>query len=89
MADKLTFVITLTDDLTDMNEPVLLIGQKSLDLKDKTIGDKLAINQTNLQSLEIKELIKLESQIPIQSLDSFKTKIGSFPDFPIASQKLY
>ena len=72
MADKLTFVITLTDDLTDMNEPVLLIG-KSLNLDGKNIGDKLAINDTNLQNLEIKELIKLESQIPIQSLDSFET----------------
>ena len=79
MADKLTFVITLTDDLTDMNEPVLLIGQKSLDLDGKNIGDKLAINQTNLQNLEIKELIKLESQIPIQSLDSFETSTSSYP----------
>ena len=79
MADKLTFVITLTDDLTDMNEPVLLIGQKSLDLDSKNIGDKLAINQTNLQNLEIKELIKLESQIPIQSLDSFETSTSSYP----------
>lgn len=79
MADKLTFVITLTDDLTDMNEPVLLIGQKSLDLDGKNIGDKLPINETNLQNLEIKELIKLESQIPIQSLDSFETSTSSYP----------
>ena len=79
MADKLTFVITLTDDLTGINEPVLLIGKNSLELNNKTIGQNLAINETNLKSLNIKELIKLESQNPIQSLDNFKNEITSYP----------